>query len=224
MRLVLAHSHDVAARELADRWGDDAVLLTPAELSAERLLLHLDTQGEARAQVASRPEVTSVLTRLGGIGPADLVQVDAQDASYAAAELDAFLRAWLGAWPGPVVNRPSTTCLNGPGWRREQWAVAAAAVGLPVRPVHRHATPGGAPDSGPLESAARTWVTAIGDRWFGSGRADLGHKLCTLAESVGCVALEAMFIDDVVAEISPWPNVAAPEVADTLALMMDGMQ
>jgi hypothetical protein len=224
MRLVLAHAYDLAARELADRWGDDAVLLTPAELSAERLLLELDTQGDARAEVASRPEVTSVLTRLGGIGPADLVQVDAQDASYAAAELDAFLRAWLGAWPGPVVNRPSTTCLNGPGWRREQWAVAAAAVGLPVRPVQRHATLGRAPDPDPAESAPQTWVTVVGDRWFGSGRADLGGKLCTLAESVGCVALEAMLLDDMVAEISPWPNVAAPEVADALALVMDGLR
>ena len=221
MRLVLAHKHDVAARELADRWGDDAVLLTPADLSAERLLLHLDTRGDARAEVASRPEVTSVLTRLGGVGPADLLQVDAQDAAYAAAELDAFLRAWLGAWPGPVVNRPSTTCLNGPGWRREQWTVAAAAVGLPVRPVHRHATLGAVQDKDPEEP--QTWVTVVGDRWFGSGRADLADKLCTLAESVGCVALEALLLDDVVAEISPWPNVAAPEVADALALMMDGL-
>ena len=155
MRLVLAHNHDVAARELADRWGDDAVLLTPADLSAERLLLHLDAQGDARAEVASRPEVTSVLTRLGGVGPRIWSQVDAQDAAYAAAELDAFLRAWLGAWPGPVVNRPSTTCLNGPGWRREQWTVAAAAVGLPVRPVHRHATLGAVQDNDPRGNRRR---------------------------------------------------------------------
>ena len=97
MRLVLAHENDITARELAARWGSDAVLLTPAELSSEHLLLHLDEHGHPQAEVTSRPGVTSVLTRLGGISAADLPQVSAQDAVYAAAELNAFLRAWLGA-------------------------------------------------------------------------------------------------------------------------------
>jgi DNA-directed RNA polymerase subunit H (RpoH/RPB5) len=222
MRLVLAHDHDITARELAARWGSDAVLLTPAELSSEDLLLHLDEHGAAQAEVTSRPEVTSVLSRLGGISAADLPQVNAQDAVYAAAELDAFLRAWLGVWPGPVINRPSTTCLNGPGWRPEQWVVAATAVGLRARPIRRRATLTDVPDLNGGTSADATRVTVVGGNWFGTVSEEIGHRLCTLAEAVGCSTLEAVLVDDVITQMSAWPDLATPGVADALASLLDG--
>jgi hypothetical protein len=273
MRLVLAHDHDVAARELVARWGSDALLLTPAELSSERLLLHLDEDGAAQAELASRPGITSVLTRLGGISAADLPHIDPQDAVYAAAELDAFLRAWLGVWPGPVVNRPSTTCLNGPGWRPEQWVTAATAVGLRANPVTRRATRAEIPhrpDTSPAErvtpasntngatpvsnasgaapvsnasgaapvsnmsgaapagntsggaTAHPSRVTVVGGNWFGTVGEEIGFKLCGLAEAVGCSALEAILVDGVVMQVSAWPDVAEPGVADALARVLDG--
>lgn len=215
MRLVLAHENDVPARELVARWGDDAVLLTPADLHEERLLLRIEPDGSAQAEIPSRPEVASVVTRLGGVGPADLHHVDPQDLGYAAAELDAFLRAWLGAWRGPVVNRPSTTCLNGPGWRPEHWAVAASAQGLDVRPVRRPAPADGS-------SKAGKQVTVVGDRCFGQVSDDLGERLCELATAVGCETLEAVLDDEVVVRLSAWPDVAVPDVADALAGMLDG--
>jgi hypothetical protein len=212
MRLVLAHEHDVAARGLADRWGDDAVLLTPGDLHDERMLLRIASNGTAQAEIPSRPEVTSVLTRLGGVGPSDLHHVDPRDLDYAAAELDAFLRAWLEAWGGPVVNRPSTTCLNGPGWRPEHWAVAASALGLGVRPVHRTAP---AEDSGER-------VTVVGDRCFGQVSTYLRGQLCELAAAVGCRTLEAVLDGETVLRLSAWPDVAVPDVADALAGVLDG--
>lgn len=223
MRLVLAHDHDITARELAARWGSDAVLLTPAELSSDHLLVHLDEHGAAQAEVTSRPEVTSVLTRLGGISAADLPQINAQDAAYAAAELDAFLRAWLGAWPGPVINRPSTTCLNGPGWRPEQWVVAATAVGLRACPIRRRAMLTDMPDD-PNDglTAEATRVTVVGGNWFGPVSEEIGHKLCTLAEAVGCSTLEAGLVDDVITQVSAWPDLTPPHVADALARVLDG--
>ena len=246
MRLILAHDHDVAARELVARWGSDAVLLTPAELSSERLLLHVDEDGAAQAELASGPRITSVLTRLGGISAADLPHIDPQDAVYAAAELDAFLRAWLGVWPGPVVNRPSTTCLNGPGWRPEQWVTAATAVGLRANPVTRRATRAEIPhrpDTSPAErvtpasnsnsaapagntkggaTAHPSRVTVVGGNWFGVVGEEIGFKLCGLAEAVGCSALEAILVDGVVMQVSAWPDVADPGVADALARVLDG--
>jgi hypothetical protein len=215
MRLLLAHQHDAAAHELADRWGHYAVLLTPAELSAERLFLRLD--GDAQAALPSRPEVTAVLTRLGGITPAELAHIHPDDATYAAAELDAFLKAWLGVWPGPVINRPSTTSLNGPGWRREQWAAAAAAVGLRTVPVHRSTEPvdGSVP-------TGNTRVTVVGREWFGATGADLGRRLCALASLAGCTTLEALLDDDVIVHVSAWPDVTDADVVDALARLLDG--
>lgn len=224
MRLVLAHDHDITAHELAARWGSDAVLLTPAELSSEHLLLHLDEHGHSQAEVTSRPGVTSVLTRLGGISAADLPQVSAQDAVYAAAELDAFLRAWLGVWPGPVVNRPSTTCLNGPGWRPEQWVAAATAVGLRACPIRRRATLTDMPDTDPNGGTTvdATRVTVVGGNWFGAVNEEIGRKLCTLAEAVGCSTLEADLVDDVITQVSAWPDLTPPHIADALARVLDG--
>jgi hypothetical protein len=222
MRLLLAHDHDAAARELASRWGDDAILLTPAELHAERMVLHVDPRGNARAEIPSRPQVTSVLSRLGGVGPTDLWHVDQQDLNYAASELEAFLRAWLGAWTGPIVNRPSRTCLNGPGWRPEQWAVAATLAGLDVWPVFRRVALGRVADPKPSPTLAR--VTVVGDRWFGPVGEEVGRRLCALAAAAGCDTLEAALDEDVLANLSAWPDVAAPDVAEALAALLDGIR
>jgi hypothetical protein len=222
MRLILAHRHDLAARELAARWSDEALLLTPADLHEERLLLAVDERGEARAELPSRPEVVSVLSRLAGVGPVDLDHVDPRDLEYAATEFDAFLRALLTAWPGPVVNRPTTMCLNGPGWRPEQWVLAAAAVGLPVRPVRR-LVPGTLCGPAAGASSDLVGVSVVGDRWFGAVPDDTGQRLCALARTSGCVLMEAMLdADSTVVHLGAWPDVSAPEVAAALAPILDG--
>lgn len=227
MRLVLAHRHDVAARELAARWGGDALLLTPADLQEERLLLTVDGRGAAAAELPSRPGVRSVLCRLGGVSPGDLFHVDARDVAYAATELDAFLRAWLLAWPGPLVNRPTTTGLNGPGWRAQQWTAAAAAAGLAVRPALRHVTAGAGavapPPSAPDAVGDLRAVTVVGNRWFGPVPDALGRALCRLAVASGCTALEVLLDEaDRFVQASAWPDVSAPEVAEALAAVLDG--
>ncbi|HEX8347555.1 MAG TPA: hypothetical protein VF657_22900 [Actinoplanes sp.] len=229
MRLILAHRYDVPAHELAARWGTDALLLHPDDLHTERLVLAVDTDGSARAEFTSRPHVTSVLSRLGGIGPAELHHVDPQDLAYAAAELDAFLRAWLLAWPGPVVNRPTVTSLNGPGWRPEQWAVAAAAVGLAVRTVtrpapvaagHVHAA---TPDPGAWPGTDAVQVVVVGNRWFGDVTEAVGRRLCALARATGCTLLESLVAaDGTVLHVSASPDISAPHVAEALVPILDG--
>lgn len=229
MRLILAHRHDVPARELAARWDARAVLLTPADLHAERLLLTVDRTGRTRAELPSRPEITAVLCRLGGVGPADLDHVDPRDLPYAAAELDAFLRAWLLGWAGPVLNRPTTTCLNGPGWRPEQWAVAAAAAGLPVRPLRRvvdtaaPAAPQRAACTGRDGTGEPVRVTVVGERWFGAVPDGLGRRLVGLAAKAGCTLIEAIVEPGgAVLHAGAWPDVSAPEVADALVPLLEG--
>ena len=131
--------------------------------------------------------------------------------------------AWLGAWPGPVINRPSTTCLNGPGWRPEQWVVAATAVGLRACPIRRRAMLTDMPDD-PNDglTAEATRVTVVGGNWFGPVSEEIGHKVCRLAETVGCSTLEADLVDDVITQVSAWPDLTPPHVADALARVLDG--
>jgi hypothetical protein len=230
MRLLLAHRHDVAAAELAALWGHDAVLLTPTDLRGERMVLHVAEDGSATVALPSRPDVTSVLNRLAGVAAGDLDHVDPLDAGYAAAELGAFLRAFLLAWPGPVVNRPTATCLNGPGWDREQWAVAAAAAGLPVRPVRRRVIAGGSrePATQPVVPAGDPdgplrRVTVVGDRWFGPVGAELGRSSCALAAAAGCAVLEVHVDGEgAVVHASAWPDLCAPPVAAAVAALLDG--
>ncbi|NMO55187.1 hypothetical protein HH310_28880 [Actinoplanes sp. TBRC 11911] len=204
MRLILAHSDDAAARRLASLWGDDALLLTPALLCAERMTLTVDRRGRAAASLPSRPAVRAIVCRLGGVRCGDLSHVDSRDAAYAAAELDAFLRAFLAAWPGPVVNRPSDTCLNGPGWRPAQWA-AALAVAHP-----------------PQSAAGGGEVTVVGERWFGAVSDELGWALAAFAKASGCTLLRASIsAAGTVDTADAWPDVSAPPVAEALRGLLE---
>lgn len=205
MHLILAHTDDLAARRLAALWAGDALLLAPADLRAERMTLTVDRRGRATAALRSRPGVRAIVCRLGGVRAGDLSHVDHRDAPYAAAELDAFLRAFLAAWPGPVVNRPTDTCLNGPGWRPAQWAAAIAAAGLPA------------------SAAGGGEVTVVGERWFGPVSEDLGWALATFAKASGCALLRASIAPGgTVTGADAWPDVSVPPVAEALASLLDG--
>ena len=121
MRLILAHAGDAAARHLAARWGDGAMLLTPGQLHTWSWALRLDAGGVTRGTVrwprdGGRSQIDAVVCRLGGISTAELGRIRPEDREYAAAELTAFLLAWLSACPCPVLNPPGTGSLNGPGW------------------------------------------------------------------------------------------------------------
>ena len=69
----------------------------------------------------------AVLTCRPAVLAEELGRIAADDRSYVAAELNAFLVAWLSALPSRVVNRPTPRSLCGPAWNRVQWQAAAAA-------------------------------------------------------------------------------------------------
>src|SRR5437763_13611984 len=110
MLLILAHGHDFSARALAARWGSRALLLTVAELHRARWHLDMDVDGRVRTGLATAEgtpiPVTGVVNRLGWITATELARVHPADRAYAAAELTAFLLAWLDACPAPVLNPP----------------------------------------------------------------------------------------------------------------------
>jgi hypothetical protein len=225
MRLILAHDHDIAARTLATRWGAEARLLTVADLHRNGWGLELDPDGRVRTELADpagKPlPITGVVNRLGVITPADLPQVHRQDRQYAAAELTAFLLAWLDACPAPVLNRPSAGSLNGPAWHPEQWAAAATSVGLRPDGVRRRI----GLTAGTLRPEP-VWdrmigAHVVGDDCFGEVHPVLARRLCELARLAGTPLLGAVVSGPGpgarVRDISAWPDVADPQVADAVA-------
>src|SRR5688572_23214757 len=123
MLLIIASRYDDSARALARRYGDAAVL-TPADLSRPGWRFingnAEDSTAVAEGCSVSARSIRGVLTRLPSVTPAELPQIVPTDREYVAAEMNAFLTAWLSELPCRVINRPTALCLAGPAWRREQ--------------------------------------------------------------------------------------------------------
>ncbi len=82
-------------------------------------------------------EITGVLIRRPYIIEAELAHIHSADRHYVAAEMSAFLFAWLVSLTCPMLNRPRDFYLLGPPWRQEQWMRAAAALGIALAPIRR---------------------------------------------------------------------------------------
>lgn len=197
MWLVLAHASDRTARELTERWPHGCRLVTPADVCTEGWALEIDDTAAGPSGAALPGTVRGVITRLGGIGPADLAGVHAADRGYAAAELAAFLLAWLDDCPVPVISRPEPGSLNGPAWSAAQWALAAHLAGLAVLPLRLGSSPESAGDSPgacadgvPLD---RVTVTVIGDQVIGDVHPRLSQGAARLARAAGTRLLGVTF-------------------------------
>lgn len=94
--------------------------------------------GETLDPVAIR----GVLTRLPSVYSREIPHIIPGDREYVAAEMQAFLFAWLSELSCPVLNRPRDFGLSGPPWRREQWIHLADQLGLSVDPVRLEAALG----------------------------------------------------------------------------------
>jgi hypothetical protein len=141
--VVLAREDDQIARRLVARWSAyDACLLTTRNLSRPGWRQYGDAHEHSTAVIDGRivpiPEIRGVLTRLPYVPEQELAHIIPSDRAYVAAEMTAFLTYWLSTLTCPVVNRPTPSCLMGPGWQRGQWIHMAARLGLPVGALHSH--------------------------------------------------------------------------------------
>jgi hypothetical protein len=213
MWLVLAHSWDAAARALVDRRLDHLALVTPADVRGHGWSLSAGTGGSSvtwDGAVAGGGRVggirgaafDGVVTRIDGVGVADLPHIHASDRHYAAAELGAFLLAWLDACSAPVVNRPSPGCLSGPPWSPARWRLAAHEAGLALAGAAHPARPdGGQQDAGHQDAGHQDAgqpggacvLTVIGDRVLGAADPQLALGARRLAAVAGTYLLGVTF-------------------------------
>lgn len=224
MLVVVASRHDEPAKALVTRWAaHDARLLTCEDLSVAGWRHYSDGRRPSRAVISGREvgveEISGVLTRLPCVVEHELTHIIPVDRAYVAAEMTAFLTAWLTGLRCPVVNRPTPTCLSGPNWRPEQWVYAAAQVGIPVHPLHRRVSLGSQPGSAVSHSKPVT-VTVLGDRWFGSVAPEVAIQARRLADAAKVELLAVRFSgpDPGCSFVSAniWPEFGSDDLLDAL--------
>ncbi|MES1206225.1 MAG: hypothetical protein ABUS79_09840 [Pseudomonadota bacterium] len=142
MLIVVGGANDAEARAAVAHLGPErAALLDANDLSRPgwRLLSRDPGGGQvvASGRVTPAPAIAGVVIRRLAVYPQELAHVHADDRAYVAAEMTATLAGWLSTATFPVLNRPGAGVLCGPGWRREQWLVAAAAAGIPAAGARR---------------------------------------------------------------------------------------
>ena len=230
MVAVVASHHDRAASRFVERWaGRGAILLTVSDLSTAGWRLTGGAPQTSTAVIGGRivaaRELSGVLTRRPVVFEQELAHIAPEDRAYVAAEMTAFLCAWLAELTCPVLNRPSPACLAGPNWRRERWAHTVERLGIPVQPVRRQV---GLPaQQGPPPALlARVTVTVVGNRCIG----DVDDALAQAARRLAAAArVELLAVHWSGADRGArfvgadlWPDVASPPIAEAVYDYLSG--
>jgi hypothetical protein len=225
MLVVLAGHGDAGAPALVERWRAwGARRLSPDDLSTPGWRYQPgEPSAPSRAvvggEVTDAASIRGVLVRLPCVVSDDLPHIAPDDRSYVAAEMTAFLMAWLSGLTCPVLNRPTPGSLAGPCWARERWVRLAGAIGVPAQPVTRRASLGA--DEPPEDFVGRaTTVTVVGRRSFGHAEAALHGWALRLAGACGAELLAAHFVGEgphaALLTADVWPDTTSPEVADAV--------
>ena len=191
--LVLAGAADGAARGFVARQAaQGAVLLTPRDLSRPGWRLRVGDVAASVAVAGGRripgAGIKGVLTRLPAITPQDLPHIAREDRAYVAAEMTAFLLAFLSELGSLVANRPTPPCLCGPAWTATRWRQVARELGFPVEPVRLSTAPE-VPEAG----RQGAFVTVLGDTCPGAPCPALAHAATALARAAGVEMLAVEF-------------------------------
>jgi hypothetical protein len=137
--LIIAEKMDARARKLAAGLGRTAVVVAPCDLSRPGWTFHPDPRkrtGCNGSETFLASELSAVIIRLVAVFPGQILHVARKDREYVAAEMTAFLRAWLCELSCPLINPPIESSLSGPAWENERWAMLAHRVGVPFFSAH----------------------------------------------------------------------------------------
>jgi hypothetical protein len=163
------------------------------------------------------------VARIAAVYPSHLPQIALRHQDYVACEMTAFLRAWLGGLPCPVVNPPTTLCLSGPAWTPVQWAQVCSQLEIPVVPV-RLAVPAHPPVS-PEAAVCRVIVTRSTTIAETDCSSELTERARRLADAANVQLLAVTFDgrDDQarVSYVDSWPDLTDPLVLAALDPIFD---
>lgn len=218
MIVVVASGHDPRARSVMEHWDSQrAMMLTAEDLCMPGWQFTVPRPQIGMAVIGGKlvadAEIEGILTLRPCIFPEELLSIAAAHRSYVAAELNAFLLAWLAAQTCPVLNRPTASCLAGPNWRAEQWTLVAARLGIPAQP--RHCIPDRQSDKS-IENFEEAYeITAVGEQCFGCPDTALRANTLRLARAAGVDLLSVRFSRDEGRFLSAniWPQLADAAVA-----------
>ncbi len=222
MLVVLATRHDQACGRLVADWAGQASLLTCQDLSARGW--RYGPGGGVGAsvlggRVARTRDIEGVLTRLPYVDESQLANIIPGDRGYVAAEMTAFLAAWLSSLRCPVLNRPTAAYLMGPYWRREKWVLTAARLGIPVVTAYR-SVPAATHDGLPHLLRGSTTLHVIGRRCVGRADESSCRWAMALAEAAGVGMLRARFAatkaGPAFLDADYWVDVADPDVSNAI--------
>lgn len=170
-------------------------------------------------------DVTGAVTMLPAFTPVDVPHVAIEERAFVAAEITAFVLAWLSQLSCRVLNRPTPGCLSGPAWPPEQWVLVAAQLRVPAWPLHRSARLNDAKPDLKIHSGRPMSVTVVGDRCTGFDDGVLRSHARALAEAVGIEFLTAEFAprhgESVLMNVRPAVNLADPESMNAIADYFD---
>jgi hypothetical protein len=219
--IILGKQEDETAAWLAERWRThSAMVVSPFDLSQSGWVHYVGSPQHSRLRLgaldAGEEDVGGVLVRMASVEPQDLQHIAERDRAYVAAEMTAFLLAWLSGLACPVLNRPTSQSLGGPAFRKEQWVQFASRMGIPSAPSRR--------DSRAMRSTREDncgcEVTVVGSACFGDADRILTQSARQLAASSGADLLSVSFTgrtaDSEFVTANPWPDLRSPKIADAV--------
>ena len=185
--------------------------MTPADLSLAGWRYAPARPEGSVCVIAGRPvrarEIDAALVRIAGVTAHDVPAIASDDREYVAAEMTAFLAAWLHAL-GVALNPVGPTCLAGRPWRPEQWTIHAASLGIPVEPFGRPT----------IEARAPTHVvTVVGERSFGAIDGPQEAASRRLARGAGVRLVRLLYADRAFVGADYWSDLDDARIGDAIA-------
>jgi hypothetical protein len=192
--LLLARAEDAAARTLRQQAPHRLAHASLADLSCTGWRYESGRPEQASAcaggHVIPAEHITAVVCRFDVIRPAELPHVHRDDRAYVAAEITAFLRAWLAQFAGRRFNEPTWASLAGPAWHSLQWTWRVARIGVPVAALSR------SPANIPLARCETVVATVVGGDVFGPTDPTLIDYSLRIARAVKSELLAVTFVRD----------------------------